>query len=140
MATHNHILGIDFGNKKIGLAIAHSLTKVARPLKVLPFNGAFWQSLNAIIEEWEIAQLVVGLPLDMDGKEQQITRQTRNFAKKAIQLTQLPLAFSDERLSSFEAERLFQKQRQTGQAKAKDKAQIDALAAQVILQSWLDQQ
>lgn len=140
MDTHSNILGIDFGSKKMGLAIAHTLTKVARPLKVLPFNGAFWQNLNTIIDEWEIAQLVIGLPLDMDGQEQQITRQTRNFAKKAAQLTNLPIAFSDERLSSFEAERLFQKQRQAGQAKAKDKAQIDALAAQIILQSWLDQQ
>lgn len=133
-------LGIDFGRKRIGLAIGQTLTQTARPLSVIQNNKGVFDDLETVIKEWRITQLIIGLPLDMDGEEQEITRQTRNFASKIQHRYQLPVTFIDERLTSFEAERQFQQQRQNNQAKAKDKQSIDALAAQIILQSWLDQQ
>ena len=132
-------LGIDFGTKRIGLALGNSFTGVARALSVIPNNGGFLNALAKTIKEWQVTHIVLGLPLDMDGEEQEITRQVKNFAKKIKHHTQLPLDFVDERLTSFEAERQFKSLRQNSQAKAKNKDQIDAMAAQIILQSYLDQ-
>lgn len=133
-----YVLGIDFGTKRIGLAVAQTLTRQANPLKVLNNNQQFWQEFQQIIAEWQIKQLIVGLPLDMDGEEQEVTRQVKNFGKKLKHQFDLPIIYVDERLSSFEAERQFQLQRAAGASKAKDKQKIDAMAAQIILQSWLD--
>ncbi len=133
-------LGIDYGSKRIGLAMGQTMTQTARPLQVLTNNKGTMEQLLSIIKEWRITQLIIGLPLDMDGEEQEITRQTRNFANKLQHQSQLPVTFVDERLTSYEAERQFQHMRATQQAKAKDKRQMDAVAAQIILQSWLDQQ
>ncbi|MCB1584603.1 MAG: Holliday junction resolvase RuvX, partial [Xanthomonadales bacterium] len=127
------------GTKRIGLAIAQTLTCQANPLKVLPNNQAFWPELRKTIKEWQIKKIIIGLPLNMDGEEQEITRQVKNFGKKVTKEYGLPVFFNDERLSSFEAERHFQQQRAEKLSKAKNKHQIDAVAAQIILQSWLDQ-
>lgn len=132
-------LGIDFGTKRIGLALGNSMTGMARPLTVLPNNGGFFETMNKLIKEWQVSHLILGLPLTMDGEEQEVTRQVKKFAKKLTNQCQLPVAFVDERLSSFEAERQFKTLRQNNQAKAKNKEQIDAMAAQIILQSFLDQ-
>lgn len=133
-------LGVDFGSKRIGLAIGQTMTQTARPLQVLNNDKSALDALMSIIQEWRVTQLVMGLPLNMEGEEQEITRQTRNFANKLHHLSQLPVTFVDERLTSYEAERQFQQMRANQQAKAKGKQQIDAMAAQIILQSWLDQQ
>ena len=135
-----YILGIDFGQKRIGLAIGQTLSCIANTLKVLPNNQTFWDLLAQELDEWSVSQIVIGLPLDMDGAEQEITRQVKNFSNKVKQRTQLPVHLVDERLSSYAAERQFAEQRAAKLSKAKDKSQIDALAAQVILQSWFDQQ
>ena len=74
----------------------------------------------------------------MDGEEQEITRQVRNFGNKVKKQTQLTVEYIDERLTSYAAERQFQGQRAGQLSKAKHKSKIDAIAAQIILQSWLD--
>ena len=137
---HEFILGIDFGQKRIGLAVGQTLTRIANPLSTINNDGSLWQQLNQQITEWNISQIVIGLPLMMSGEEQEITRQVKNFSKKVKNTTQLPVHLVDERLTSFEAERQFKDSRQANLSKAKDKAQIDAMAAQIILQSWFDQQ
>ncbi len=137
---HQFILGIDFGQKRIGLAVGQTLTRIANPLLTVQNDGGFWQQLSKHIAEWNINQIVIGLPLDMSGEDQEITRQVRNFSKKIQRETKLPVHLVDERLTSFAAERQFKEQRQAKLSKAKDKSQIDAMAAQIILQSWFDQQ
>ncbi len=139
-SNHQFILGIDFGQKRIGLAVGQTLTCIANPLRTVNNDGAFWQQLSEQIAEWNISQVVIGLPLKMSGEEQEITRQVKNFSKKIQQVTQLPVHLVDERLTSYEAERQFKDSRQANLSKAKDKSQIDAMAAQIILQSWFDQQ
>jgi len=133
-----YILGIDFGNKRIGLALAQTLTRSATALSTLPNNSEFLSELKKIISEWQVSGIVIGLPLDMEGAEQEITRQVKNFGKKVFKHTQIPVEYIDERLTSFEAERQFQSQRAGQLSKAKHKSKIDAIAAQIILQSWLD--
>jgi len=137
---HQFILGIDFGQKRIGLAVGQTLTRIANPLITIQYDGGFWKQLKDKIAEWNINQIVIGLPLDMSGTDQEITRQVRNFSKKVQRETLLPVHLIDERLTSFEAERQFKDSRQAKLSKAKDKTQIDALAAQIILQSWFDHQ
>ncbi|MCX7544253.1 Holliday junction resolvase RuvX [Marinicella gelatinilytica] len=134
------VLGIDYGQKRIGLAVGQTFTASANPLKVIGNNKDTLNQLQQVIDEWQIDLIVMGLPLTMDGEEQLITRQVKNFAKKLRHLTQLPVAFSDERLSSYEAERGFQQQRQQQTRKAKHKNNLDAEAAAIILQSWFNQQ
>ena len=133
-----YILGIDYGQKRIGLAVGQTLTKAASALTTINNDGGVWSALKTVIEEWQISQIVLGLPLDMDGEEQEITRQTRKFRNRLNHHTQLPIHWVDERLTSFEAEREFQSSREMQLTKAKDKHNIDAKAAQIILQSWLD--
>ncbi len=138
-SKHQFILGLDFGQKRIGLAVGQTLTRIANPLVTIKNDGAFWQQLNQQIEEWNINQIVIGLPLTMSGEEQEITRQVKNFSTKIKHKTLLPVHFIDERLTSFTAERQFKDSRQANLSKAKDKKKIDAIAAQIILQSWFDQ-
>ena len=133
------VLGIDFGQKRIGLAVGQTLTQTARAHSTVANNQQFWHELTAVIKEWQISQIVIGLPLDMDGEEQEITRQVKNFGKKLQQQYNLPIDYVDERLSSYEAERQFKTKRANQLAKSKHKSQIDAMAAEIILQSWLDQ-
>jgi putative Holliday junction resolvase len=134
-----YVLGIDFGTKRIGLAIAQTLTRQANPLHVIANNKQLWNELKTVIKEWQIKKIIIGLPLDMEGQEQEITRQVKNFGNKVNNQFKLPVFFVDERLSSFEAERQFQQQRADNLSKAKNKNKIDAMAAKIILQSWLNQ-
>lgn len=134
-----YILGIDFGEKRIGLAVGQTLNRQAQALKILNNDGGFAQQLQAVIDEWQVSQLVFGLPLGVAGEEQEITRRVKNFARKTSQQTGLPVHFIDERYSSYAAERAFQQDRAAGLKKAKQKIQLDAMAAQIILQSWFDQ-
>ncbi len=138
-SENQFVIGIDFGQKRIGLAIGQTLTRIANPLTTIDNNGALWQKLSAHINEWQVSQIVIGLPLDMSGEEQEITRQVKNFSKKVEQETHLPIHLVDERLTSYTAERQFKDSRQNKLNKAKDKSKIDAMAAQIILQSWFDQ-
>ena len=131
-------LGLDFGSKRIGLAVGQSITRQAQALTTLANDGAFLTQLAQVIDEWQVKQLVFGLPLDESGEEQEITRRVRNFAKKISRDTGLPVHFIDERYTSYEAERTFQQGRAGGYKKASQKDQLDALAAQIILQSWFD--
>jgi putative Holliday junction resolvase len=133
-------LGLDFGSKRIGLAVGQSVTRQAQALTTLANDGGFLRHLQNIIDEWQVKRLVFGLPLDVDGEEQEITRRVRNFAAKVSRSTGLPVCFIDERYTSFEAERSFQQGRAEGLKKASQKNQLDALAAQIILQSWFDQE
>ena len=134
-----YILGIDYGSKRIGLAIGQNLTASASPLRVIANDNTLWPQLQSIVQEWQIQQVVIGLPLNKDGSDQKFTVMTRKFAEKLKQKLHLQVDLHDERYTSFAAERAFQEQRAAGNKKSKDKNQIDAMAAQIILQSWLDE-
>jgi len=121
------------------LVIVQTLTGSASPLCVITNNNNLWQKLADILKEWQMRHIIVGLPLNKDGSDQKFTVMTRNFAEQLQQKLSVEVGLHDERYSSFAAERAFQEQRAAGQKKSKDKDQIDAMAAQIILQSWLDE-
>lgn len=136
-------LGFDFGLKRIGVAIGQSLTRQARPLTVLKAadGNPQWREIESLIKEWQINALVVGIPVHMDGSPQPIGQKALSFANELAQRFQLPVAHADERLSTKEARsQIFH---QKGKKKRNPLAHgqaVDAHAAQIILQCWLDQQ
>jgi putative Holliday junction resolvase len=130
-------LGVDLGRARIGLALADDVLRTARPLDTVRHVNAD-ADLAAIVEvarEWEVERAVVGLPLNMDGTEGSGARHARAFAARLADALGLPVEVFDERLSTFEAE---QRLRERGVPSRAFRAKVDAEAAAVILQGWLD--
>lgn len=131
------LLGFDFGTRRIGIAIGQELTGQAQPLTTLTSRdgGPDWASISQLINKWQPQALVVGIPLHMDGSEIELTRLARRFLNRLQGRYNLPVYGVDERLTSAEAEALLREE-----SKKFDKEAIDQVAAQLILQSWLNQQ
>jgi putative Holliday junction resolvase len=139
MARNNRqrtLLGFDFGTKRIGVAVGQELTCTATALVTLnsPDGGPDWAAISHLIEEWQPDALVVGLPLNLDGSESESSRLARRFGNRLAGRYNLPVFTADERLSSSEAESILAEQGHY------EKADIDKLAAQLILQGWLESQ
>ncbi|HEB58077.1 MAG TPA: Holliday junction resolvase RuvX [Gammaproteobacteria bacterium] len=128
------VLGFDFGTRRIGVAIGQTLTQSARPLTTLRARDGQpdWQEVNRLLAEWRPDALVVGLPVHMDGSEHERTQAARRFGNRLHGRFQLPVIWMDERLTSDEAERRLREE-------GGDADEVDAVAAQLIVQSWLDQ-
>lgn len=130
------LLGFDFGQKRIGVAVGQTLTGTARALTTLSNrNGApDWEAITRLLEEWRPDALVVGIPFNMDDTEHEMTRAARRFGNRLAGRYNLPVYTVDERLTSFEAEQELGER--GGRYRKED---IDMLAAQYILQAWLEQ-
>jgi len=129
------VLAFDFGTRLIGVAIGHQLTGSARPLGTVPADD--WKRLDAMVSEWNPACLVVGLPLALDGTEQPMSRAARAFATELQRRHARPVHLVDERHTSAEAARRFATRRAAGSVRRKHAAAIDAVAAEIILETWL---
>ena len=131
------ILAFDFGARWIGVAVGDSETRVANPLGMFEAAGVSrcMAEVETLVREWRPERLVVGLPLAMDGSEHDMTRRARRFARRLEARFRLPVELADERLSSAAAEETF---REAGLGARKRKQTVHALAAQIILQSYLD--
>ena len=132
------LLGFDFGMKRIGVAVGQTVTKTARPLETIRAEQGVptWNTIAKLIRTWQPQALIVGIPLNMDGTEQPITRAARQFEKELQKRFALPVFGIDERLTTKDArERLFIQ----GGYKALQNGQVDSLAAQLILETWLNQ-
>jgi putative Holliday junction resolvase len=130
-------LGLDVGRARIGLALADDVLRTARPHSAVARRGdaADLSAIAEVARAFEVTRAVVGLPLNMDGTEGSSARFARGFAEKLGAALGVPVEFQDERLSTFEAEGRLREQGFT----ARDQRQrIDAEAAAVILQGWLD--
>lgn len=136
------LFGFDVGTKIVGVAVGNRLTGTASALAAVPVRDGQpdWQALDTLRSNWLPEELVVGLPLDDDGKEQPMTRTARRFAQRLTERYKLPVVFADERMSSQEAARRFAAGRAAGTRKRSDAKSIDAEAAAVILESYLIQE
>lgn len=129
-------LAFDYGLKRIGVAQADSITGQARALTTLPSE---WAAVSQLVRDWQPDHLVVGLPLTLDGGEQEITASARRFARRLAHEFRLPVSLCDERMSSVAAQDMLRAQRASGERRRRLKKQdIDSHAASVILQQWLD--
>ena len=119
------VLGFDFGTRRIGVALGNRLTSLARPLTTVDVgdNDVRWKSLSALINEWEPAELAVGIPRHPDGTVHAMTVRCERFARQLEGRYRLPVVRIDERYSS---------------AVVESETDVDAAAAAVILQQWLD--
>jgi putative Holliday junction resolvase len=133
-----YVLCFDFGLRRIGTAIGQATTRTASSLETVSNNDApDWASIARLIKNWKPSQFLVGLPLDLDGNETEMSRQARRFGAQLQEHYAKPCIFYDERFSSQAAEQRFVELRASGQARRKDARQLDSVAAQLILQNWL---
>lgn len=139
-AVSKTLLGIDFGIKRIGIAVGQTLTKSANPIAVLKANHGEpnWEDIKTLMVTWRVDAVVVGIPYNMDGSEQPLTQVTRQFIKKLRGHITVPIYTIDERLTSVEA-----KQQLFDQGHLKEVVstqQLDSYAAKLILEQWLQSQ
>lgn len=135
------ILGIDFGLKRIGLAVGQTITRTASPLETLQLSSTVLdvKLLDPVIAQWKPNAIVIGHPLHADQSESSLSTLIKHFAENLQTHTRLPVFLEDEYLSSHEAQNLLREQRQSGKkTKKNSKADIDKLAAALILQRWLN--
>ena len=128
------LLGFDFGRQRIGIAVGQKLTRTATALCTLDSRNEKpdWEAISELINSWQPGALVVGLPLHADGSDSDITKAARKFARQLEGRYRLPVHTMDERLSSHAATEL------KNQGKTAGNKGIDAIAASIILQNWLE--
>lgn len=128
------ILAFDLGTRFLGVAVGQSVTGTATPLPCLKMRhgGPPWDAIGKLLDEWQPAHLVVGLPLNMDGSESEMSRMARRFANRLHGRYGLPVSSQDERLSSFEAKQKMGSNPAQG-------GDVDSLAASIILEHWLSE-
>lgn len=132
-------LGFDFGSKKIGMAVGQLATQIASPLETLksPNQVPNWQKISQLIAEWQPDGLIVGISRQADGSDNPITPRMLKFCRQLNGRYQLPVFQVDEALSTFEAKQMLYDDLHVNASKLW--AVQDQLAAQLILQSWLNQ-
>jgi len=132
------LLGFDVGERYLGVAVGSRHTRLAEPLVTLHVarQGPDWKALDRLIKEWLPAGLVVGLPLNMDGSANRMTRVARAFGERLRERYNLPVHMVDERLSTRAAvESLIE----AGVPVRRHRQKVDRLAAQTILQAFLNE-
>ena len=137
MSAPTRLLGVDYGTVRVGLSISDAERRLASPLAILaratPERDATY--FRALVEEEQVGGLVIGLPVHLNGREGQKAREARAFGAWLAEKTGLPLVFWDERFSTVEAESALW---QAGLTHKRRKARRDRVAAQIMLQAYLD--
>jgi putative Holliday junction resolvase len=124
------VIGFDFGSYWIGVAVGQTLTREATPLPALRNND--WKAIERLLDEWRPQQLVVGLPLSMNGEDQEMTASAKRFGRRLEGRFGIATCMVDERLTTREAYQIAVEQQQH-----KSKTEIDSLSAAIITESWL---
>lgn len=135
LAVLQTLLGFDFGLQRIGVAVGQKITGTATALETIRSRNGQpdWDLIKDLIHTWHPDALVVGLPLPANGSESDFTRAVRRFIRQLEGRFGLPVHTMDERLSSRTASRLA-----GTPGHGKETADIDAVAARIILQDWLE--
>jgi len=124
------VIGFDYGSSWIGIAVGQTLTRQARPLGAV--RAGDWQAIEKIIEQWQPQRLIVGLPLNMRGEAQEMSKRAERFGRQLEGRFGIPTELADERLTTREAWTVAV---ETGEHRCKQ--EIDSLAAALITESWL---
>ncbi|ALP51900.1 hypothetical protein Tel_01405 [Candidatus Tenderia electrophaga] len=133
------LLAFDYGQKRIGVATGQALIGSTQSLDTVnvKHNKPDWDHISRLIQEWQPELVLVGLPLNMDGTQHDMSRAARRFANQLNGRYQLPVELVDERLSSVEAENIISASRRDGRMKkGQSKRAVDQVAAEVILRTW----
>ena len=136
--TRGYIMGFDFGLRRIGVAVGQTATNTASSLETVSHaREPDWMAIDRLVKEWKPTTLLVGLPLDSEGEETEMSKAARRFGAALQKRFSLELVFADELLSSRAAESRFAELRASGSLRRKNASQLDAMAAQIILENWL---
>lgn len=121
------------------MAAGQTITATASALPVLKAKNGDpdWEALDALVKQWKPGAFVVGMPFNMDGTENVMTGKARVFVKRLEEKYSLPCHTMDERLTSREARNLSRENAEASGRKFNERAVIDSLSAQLILESWL---
>ena len=121
------VMSFDFGMKRIGVAVGQKVTQTASGLGVVQaFDGIpKWDYLDKIVLDWQPERFIVGLPINMDGSNSEMSKKAQKFSRRISSRYNTRSEMFDERLTSFEAR------------EHDGKTHIDAIAAKIILESWL---
>ena len=132
------VLAFDFGMVQIGVAVGNTLLRTTQPLAILRAKEGIpdWQALEQLVQDWQPDLLLVGDPLNMDGSDSELCERARKFARRLHGRLGLPVTMVDERLTSFEAKQVSREQGHRGDYKRRP---IDSQAAELVLQSWLNE-
>jgi len=135
---HGTILCFDYGERFVGVAVGDTVTGIAHPLETIDAEAAArrFAAIAKLVADWQPVHLVVGLPLSLDGDEYEVTRRARRFARQLEGRTGLPVTLADERLSSADAAARL---REAGRGGRRNKDLVHPVAAQIILQAYLDE-
>jgi len=133
------LLAFDYGTKNIGVACGQTITRSANALPALKARDGVpdWNRIESLLKEWKPDLVLVGLPLNMDGSESELSARARKFANRIHGRFGVKVETVDERLSSFEAKG--EVMREGGSRDYKHNP-VDSIAARIILQGWLDNQ
>lgn len=129
------LLAFDFGTKSIGAAVGETLLNTANELAPIKAKDGIpnWQDIEKLLQEWKPHTVLVGLPLNMDGSDQEITRRARKFAQRIHGRYGINVELVDERLSTREAKEIAAERGQRGNYAQQP---VDSIAARLILESW----
>jgi len=132
------LIAFDFGTKRIGVAVGSTIITTTRPLTTIndEKNAVRFEKIRVLLQEWEPAALVVGLPCNVDGTSHEMTALSRRFANRLKGRFNLPTLLVDERYTSAAASAVLD---EAGIHGRKQKALIDQYAAQQILQAYFDE-
>jgi len=128
------VLGLDYGERRIGVALSDLLGLTAQPLTVLTRKNLL-EEIASLVKQHEVTTLVIGLPKHMHGEEGEKAEEARAFGARVAEKTGLPVEFIDERLTTVAVQRMLSETEMSG---AKKRAVVDKLAAALILQMWMD--
>jgi len=128
--TNQTLLCFDCGKKRIGTAVGQTITATATELEIIKTINTKpdWEAISRLIKEWNPDRLVVGKPLQLDGSRQEMTALAERFSRQLEGRYHLPVEMIEEQLSSYEARR-----------ELKSTYDLDAVAARLILETWLNE-
>lgn len=131
------LLAFDYGTKNIGVASGQSLTGSANSLAPLKAKDGVpdWNQIETLLKDWQPDLVLVGLPLNMDGSESELSARARKFANRLYGRFGVKIELVDERLSSFEAKGEVMR---AGGSRDYKNNPVDSIAARIILEAWLE--
>jgi len=141
--SEGRVLGIDLGERRIGIALSDPTRALARPLPTLKRRARKRMPVRAIVdlvEEHGVTDVVVGLPLSLSGEENEWCAVVRETGDRIAERSSRPVHYIDERMTSVRAERAARTKTGLPRHKREEKGRVDAAAAVLILQMWLDRQ
>ncbi len=132
--SEERILGIDLGHKKIGLAISDPLGVTARPLETVDRQDLSKRLAN-LIRQQNVTEIVLGLPLNMDGTRGKMAEEAERFAAELEERFHIPVTLYDERLTSVSAQKVM---KEAGESPSRNKGRVDQISAALLLEGYLN--